>query len=151
MPICLILAGLDQKSRSGRSGGGSRLSCHYSPYASIFRPVIDPRSLLPLTEVAFEILLSLADGERHGYDILKDIERRTDGRLRLHPGTLYRALARMIDDGLVEQTVADGEVDQRRRPMRMTRLGGEVAKAESARLAALVGQARARRWLRKPV
>ena len=111
----------------------------------------DPRSLLPLTEVAFEILLSLSDGERHGYDILKDIERRTDGRLRLHPGTLYRALARMIDDGLVEQTVADGDVDQRRRPMRMTRLGGEVAKAESARLAALVGQARARRWLRKPV
>jgi DNA-binding PadR family transcriptional regulator len=112
---------------------------------------IDPRSLLPLTEVAFEILLSLADGERHGYDILKDIERRTDGRLRLHPGTLYRALARMIDDGLVEQTTTEDETDQRRRPMRMTRLGGDVAKAESARLAAQVGHARARRWLRKPV
>jgi DNA-binding PadR family transcriptional regulator len=113
---------------------------------------IDPRSLLPLTEVAFEILLSLADGERHGYDILKDIERRTDGRLRLHPGTLYRALARMMDDGLVEQTTtSEDEIDQRRRPMRMTRLGGEVAKAESARLAAQVGAARARRWLRKPV
>jgi DNA-binding PadR family transcriptional regulator len=112
---------------------------------------IDPRSLLPLTEVAFEILLSLADGERHGYDILKDIERRTDGRLRLHPGTLYRALARMIDDGLVEQTTTVDEADQRRRPVRMTRLGGDVAKAESVRLAAQVGHARARRWLRKPV
>jgi DNA-binding PadR family transcriptional regulator len=111
---------------------------------------MDPRTLLPLTEVAFEILLSLAEGERHGYDILKDIERRTDGRLRLHPGTLYRALARMIDDGLVEQT-ADDRGDPRRRPMRMTRLGGDVAKAESARLAAQVSHARARRWLRKPV
>jgi DNA-binding PadR family transcriptional regulator len=111
----------------------------------------DPRSYLPLTEVAFEILLSLADGERHGYEILKDIERRTDGLLRLHPGTLYRALARMIDDGLVEQIPADGGVDQRRRPMRMTRLGGDVAKAEAARLAAQVGHARARRWLRKPI
>jgi DNA-binding PadR family transcriptional regulator len=112
---------------------------------------IDPRTLLPLTEVAFEILLSLSDGERHGYDILKDIERRTDGRLRLHPGTLYRALARMIDDGLVEQTAADDRGDLRRRPMRMTRFGAEVAKAESARLAAQVSHARARRWLRKPV
>jgi DNA-binding PadR family transcriptional regulator len=111
----------------------------------------DPRSYLPLTEVAFEILLSLADGERHGYDILKDIERRTDGRLRLHPGTLYRALARLIDDGLVEQAAPDEGADERRRPMRMTRFGSEVAKAESARLAAQVGHARARRWLRKPV
>lgn len=114
-------------------------------------PQTDPRSFLPLTETAFEILLSLADGERHGYDILKDIERRTDGRLRLHPGTLYRALARMLDDGLVEQTASEDGIDQRRRPVRMTRLGGDVAKAESARLAAQVGHARARRWLRKPV
>src|SRR5688500_14419860 len=110
----------------------------------------DPRSHLPLTEVAFEILLSLAEGERHGYDILKDIERRTEGRLRLHPGTLYRALARMIDDGLVEQTLLNG-ADDRRRPLRMTRLGGDVGKAESLRLAAQVGHARARRWLRRPV
>jgi DNA-binding PadR family transcriptional regulator len=114
-------------------------------------PHIDPRSFLPLTEVAFEILLSLAEGERHGYDILKDIERRTEGRLRLHPGTLYRALARMIDDGLVEQAAPDDRVDERRRPMRMSRLGADVARAESARLAAQVGAARARRWLRRSV
>jgi DNA-binding PadR family transcriptional regulator len=111
----------------------------------------NPRSHLPLTEVAFEILLSLADGERHGYDLMKDIERRTDGRLRLHPGTLYRALARLVDDGLVEQRNADGALaDERRRPVRMTRLGAKVARAESERLAAQVAQARERRWLRKP-
>jgi DNA-binding PadR family transcriptional regulator len=111
----------------------------------------DPRSYLPLTEVAFEILLSLADGERHGYELMKDIERRTVGRLRLHPGTLYRALARLIDDGLVEQRAGDASLaGERRRPVRMTRLGAKVARAESERLAAQVAQARERRWLRKP-
>jgi DNA-binding PadR family transcriptional regulator len=112
----------------------------------------DPRAFLPLTEVAFEILLSLAEGERHGYDVMKDIERRTDGRLRLHPGTLYRALARLIDDGLVEQRgTEEAATDERRRPARMTRLGARVARAEAERLAAQVTQARDRRWLRKPV
>lgn len=111
----------------------------------------DPRSYLPLTEVAFEILLSLAEGERHGYDLMKDIERRTDGRLRLHPGTLYRALARLIDDGLVAQRNGEAALaDERRRPVRMTRLGAKVARAESERLATQVAQARERRWLRKP-
>lgn len=111
----------------------------------------DPRSYLPLTEVAFEILLSLAEAERHGYDLMKDIERRTDGRLRLHPGTLYRALARLIDDGLVEQRNGESALsDERRRPVRMTRLGAKVARAESERLALQVAQARDRRWLRKP-
>jgi DNA-binding PadR family transcriptional regulator len=112
----------------------------------------DPRAFLPLTEVAFEILLSLAEGERHGYDVMKDIERRTDGRLRLHPGTLYRALARLIDDGLVEQRgTEEAATGERRRPARMTRLGARVARAEAERLAAQVTQARDRRWLRKPV
>jgi DNA-binding PadR family transcriptional regulator len=111
----------------------------------------DPRTHLPLTEVAFEILLSLADGDRHGYELMKDIERRTEGRLRLHPGTLYRALARLIDDGLVEQRSGEeAAVEERRRPVRMTRLGAKVARAESERLAAQVAQARERRWLRKP-
>jgi DNA-binding PadR family transcriptional regulator len=115
-------------------------------------PTNDPRTHLPLTEVAFEILLSLADGDRHGYDVMKDIERRTEARLRIHPGTLYRALARLIDDGLVEQSGTDEPAaDDRRRPVRMTRLGARVARAESERLAAQVTQARERRWLRKPI
>jgi DNA-binding PadR family transcriptional regulator len=112
---------------------------------------IDLRSYLPLTEVAFEILLSLADGERHGYDVLKDIERRTSGRLQLHPGTLYRAIARLMDDGLVEQSGTEAPSDDRRRRVRMTRLGARVARLESERLAAQVSQARERRWLRKPL
>lgn len=112
----------------------------------------DPHAFLPLTEVAFEILLSLADGERHGYDVMKDIERRTNGRLRLHPGTLYRAVARLLDDGLVEHGAREaGDPADRRRPVRMTRLGARVARAEAERLAGQVTQARARRWLRKPV
>lgn len=112
----------------------------------------DPRSHLPLTEVAFEILLSLAEGDRHGYQVMKDIERRTEGRLRLHPGTLYRALARLIDDGLVEQSgTEEPATDERRRLVRMTRLGARVARAESQRLAVQVTQARERRWLRKHV
>jgi DNA-binding PadR family transcriptional regulator len=110
----------------------------------------DPRSYLPLTEVAFEILLSLAEGERHGYDVMKDIERRTAGRLRLHPGTLYRALARLMDDGLVEQGTGGEAPDvERRRPVKMTRLGARVAQAEARRLADQVTQAR--RLLRKSV
>lgn len=112
----------------------------------------DPRSHLPLTEVAFEILLSLAGGERHGYEVMKDIERRTSGRLRLHPGTLYRTLARLMEAGLVEQSVVEsGGADDRRRPVRMTRLGARVARAEAERLAGQVTQARARRWLRKSI
>jgi DNA-binding PadR family transcriptional regulator len=101
--------------------------------------------------VAFEILLSLADGDRHGYDVMKDIERRTHGRLQLHPGTLYRAIARLMDDGLVEEAGTEEPRDDRRRPVRMTRLGARVARAEAERLAAQVSQARDRRWLRKPL
>ena len=62
-----------------------------------------PESRLPLTPVAFEILLSLAEEERHGYHIMQAVERRTDGRISLHAGTLYRALARLMDAGLIEE------------------------------------------------
>jgi DNA-binding PadR family transcriptional regulator len=80
------------------------------------------------------------------------IDRRTEGRLRLHPGTLYRALARLVDDGLVElRGTEDTASAERRRPVKMTKLGARVARAESERLAAQVTQARERRWLRKPV
>ena len=58
---------------------------------------------LPLTPVVFEIALSLAAGERHGYEIMQDVERRTDGAIALHPGTLYRALGRLLDQGLIEE------------------------------------------------
>ena len=62
-----------------------------------------PERFLPLTSVVFEIALALAAGERHGYEIMQDVERRTDGKIVLHPGTLYRALGRLLDQGLIEE------------------------------------------------
>ena len=109
----------------------------------------DIDSYLPLSEVAFEILLSLADGERHGYELMKDIEHRTGGRLRLHPGTLYRSVARLVEDGLVEEVHVRSGHDERRRPVRITALGTQVGRAEAERLANQVTRARAHRWVRR--
>ncbi|HMC77033.1 MAG TPA: PadR family transcriptional regulator [Vicinamibacterales bacterium] len=99
---------------------------------------------LPLTPVVFEIALSLAAGERHGYEIMQDVERRTGGRIVLHPGTLYRALGRLLDQGLIEELderPAAG-ADERRRYYRLTTLGQAVARAEVERLAGQVSAAR---------
>ena len=104
---------------------------------------------LPLSEVAFEILLSLADGERHGYELMKDIAQRTHGRLRLHPGSLYRSIARLVDDGLGEAVTARSGEDERRRPVRLTELGTRVGRAEAERLADQVARARGRKWVRR--
>jgi DNA-binding PadR family transcriptional regulator len=111
------------------------------------RPRIDVH--LPLTPVAFEILLALADGEQHGYRIMQEVEARSDRRVTLHPGTLYRALARLLESGLIDElderpTRGD---DERRRYYRLTPLGIAVAKAEADRLASQVASARARRLL----
>jgi DNA-binding PadR family transcriptional regulator len=104
----------------------------------------DPRSLLPLTLPVFHILLALADGERHGYGIILEIERRTGGAVKLRTGTLYTALARMLKQALIEETDErpDPEADdERRRYYRLTPFGRAVAKAEAARLRALVALA----------
>lgn len=98
---------------------------------------------LPLTAVVFEILLALADGERHGYELMQDVERRTGGQLVLHAGTLYRALSRMLDQSLIEELDDRREgVDERRRYYRLTPLGRAVARAEAARLASQVAAAK---------
>ena len=100
---------------------------------------------LPLTPVVFEIALSLAAGERHGYEIMQDVERRTDGAIALHPGTLYRALGRLLDQGLIQELDERpaGDVDdERRRYYRLTPLGHAVARAEVDRLASQVTAAR---------
>lgn len=107
-------------------------------------PRRDPRSLLPLTLPVFHILLALADGERHGYGIILDIAQRTDGAVRLRTGTLYTALARMLKLGLIEESAErpDPESDdERRRYYRITPFGREVARAEAARMRALVALA----------
>jgi len=105
----------------------------------------DPTELLPLTPVAFEILLSLSGGDQHGYAIMRAVEERTGGRTSLHAGTLYRALARLVDTRLLEELegVPD-EADERRRYYRLTTRGRAVAAAEARRLESQVGAARDR-------
>jgi DNA-binding PadR family transcriptional regulator len=107
-----------------------------------------PADFLPLTPIAFEIMISLAAGEAHGYGILMDIGERSGGRLRPHAGTLYRAIARLVEEGLLEELDErpDPELDdERRRYYGLTALGRAVAVAEAARLDAQVRAARARR------
>ena len=105
----------------------------------------DVLRLLPLTAQQFQILLSLTDGHLHGYGIIRDVAARTAGGLRIGTGTLYTALARLETLALVEETDPRSrpkDDDQRRRYYRLTPLGREVLKAETARLDALVKQAR---------
>ncbi len=109
-------------------------------------------ALLPLTPVVFEILIALAAGEQHGYAIMQEVTRRTGGRIDLHPGTLYRALGRLLDGGLIEELSARPLVpadDERRRYYRLTAFGAAVARAETERLEAQVATARSRRLLRR--
>ena len=113
--------------------------------------VPDPRSFLPLTPVVFEILLALAEGEQHGYAVMLEVERRSGGTVTLHPGSLYRALNRLLESGLIEELDERPDPendDERRRYYRLTKLGTEVAAAEAARLASQVTAARTRRLLK---
>ena len=108
-----------------------------------------PESFLPLTAVVFEILLALAGGELHGYEIMREVEHRTGGAVVLHPGTLYRALHRLLKADLVEELdERPADDDERRRYYALTRLGRDVAIAEARRLASQVTAARARRLLK---
>jgi DNA-binding PadR family transcriptional regulator len=99
----------------------------------------DPSPFLPLTPAAFHVLLALADGPKHGYSILKDVEERTDGDVRLSTGTLYGLIKRFLDEELIVETKAD---DDRRRPYKLTGLGRDVAAAEASRLERMVRAAR---------
>jgi DNA-binding PadR family transcriptional regulator len=108
-----------------------------------------PEELLPLTAVAFEILLTLADGDAHGYHIMGAVEERTAGAIVLHPGTLYRALARLMDEELIEELPGADAADARRRLYSLTKFGRQVAEAETARLHQQVLHAKARRLLKR--
>ena len=101
--------------------------------------------LLPLPSATFHILLSLANGERHGYAIILDVEERTSGELRMSAGTLYRSIARMVEQELISEAIRRRSVadDERRRYYRITAFGTAVARAEMRRLAQLVRLARA--------
>ncbi|HET7457947.1 MAG TPA: helix-turn-helix transcriptional regulator [Gemmatimonadaceae bacterium] len=109
-----------------------------------------PESWLPLPPATFEILMALADGERHGYAIMREVEDRTEGAMRLGPGTLYGSLKRLLEGGLVEEggERADPEAgDERRRYYRITKLGLAVARAEARRLEAIVRAARRKKLI----
>jgi len=102
--------------------------------------------MLPLPTAVFHILVALADRDRHGYSIMQDVATRTDGKVRLSAGTLYSAIRRMLEQGLIEELRESPDPesdDDRRRYYRLTRLGREAALAEARRVNELLQQARA--------
>ena len=106
----------------------------------------NPESLLPLPPAVFHILIALADRDRHGYSIMQDVASRTEGKVQLSAGTLYSAIRRMLEQGLIEELAESPDpssTDERRRYYRLTRFGKRVAAAEVGRLNTLVQQARA--------
>ena len=105
----------------------------------------DATAYLPLTPAMFQVLVALADGEKHGYAIIKEVSRRTDGKVRLHAGTLYTAIRRFVDDGLIRESAVRPDPaldDERRRYYRLTDRGRAVAVAETQRMAETLAQAR---------
>ena len=105
-----------------------------------------PTDSLPLNPRVFAILMALSEGEAHGYRIKQSVQERSDGAIRLDPGSLYRSIARMVDDGWIAETEdrpdSDSD-DARRRYYGFTALGRAVLSAEAVRLAGLVDDARA--------
>ena len=109
-------------------------------------PTDEVDSFLPLPTAVFHILVALADSDRHGYSIMQDVDARTGGKVRHSAGTLYSAIRRMLEQGLIEELrdSPDPEsADERRRYYRLTRLGRDVAVAEAKRFSELLEQARA--------
>lgn len=110
----------------------------------------DISDLLPLREPTFYILLSLSEGQKHGYAILKDVAEISRGKVTLGTGTLYEALARLLDQALIERVIATGPDEGNGRPgrprkaYRLTPRGGQVVRAETARLDSLLAAARGR-------
>lgn len=105
------------------------------------------RKLDPLPSAAFQILLSLAGEDLHGYGIMRQIEEQTGGRMRLGPGTLYSSVQTLLEEGLIEEIDSPAEaVDaRRRRHYRLTAGGRKLARSEAGRLADLLRVARARK------
>jgi len=111
----------------------------------------DPRSFLPLTPLAFHVLMALADVGRHGYAIIKEVEARTDGLIRLRSGTLYTLLQRLESEALIAESFdrpGTEEDDERRRYYALTELGRSVLEADARRLETAVAEARRKRVLK---
>lgn len=102
----------------------------------------------PLPPIWFEILVSLAGTDLHGYAILQDVEARTEGAVSILPGTLYRALERLLEHDLIREVESpEGEQDPRRRYYRLTPAGRRVAREEAWRLTSTLGEAKRRKLL----
>ena len=109
------------------------------------------QKLNPLPSAAFHILLSLADEDRHGYGIMREVAEQTNGRIRLGPGTLYSSLQTLLGGGLIEELEARSDEklgDERRRYYRLTSAGRKLARAEADRLADLLRVAREKKIFR---
>ncbi len=105
----------------------------------------DPSPYLPLSPAMFHVLVALADGEKHGYAILKDVHRTTGGRVRLGPGTLYAVIKRFVDEGLIAESEERPDPaldDERRRYYRLLDSGRQVVLAEIARMEQAIALAR---------
>ena len=105
-----------------------------------------PDDLLPLPVATFHILVAVADQDRHGYAIMQDVAARTNGALKLSPGTLYGSIRRMLEEGLIvelSERQRPDQDDERRRYYRITPFGRAAAQAEAARLTTLLRQAKA--------
>jgi DNA-binding PadR family transcriptional regulator len=111
-----------------------------------------PEPSIPLTPAMFYVLLALAGEDLHGYAILKDVELRTDGEVKLSTGTLYGIIKRLLNDGLIierRERPSAANDDERRRYYRLTVKGREIAAAEAERLEKVVALARSRRLLKR--
>lgn len=109
------------------------------------------RKLDPLPSAAFQILLSLADGDLHGYAIMRQVEEQTGGRLRLGPGTLYSSIQALLEGKLIEEVGRPEDTEhpqERRRFYRLTTAGRKLARSEAEKLADVLRVARARKILR---
>jgi DNA-binding PadR family transcriptional regulator len=108
--------------------------------------VVDIAELLPLTPASFHILLVLAAGPAHGYAIMQEVPRMTEGASQLGPGTLYRTIQKLVEGDLIAAMGADHD-DERRVPYRLTKRGDAAARAEAERLAVLLRVAEKRRLI----
>jgi DNA-binding PadR family transcriptional regulator len=109
------------------------------------------KKLDPLPFAAFHILLSLADEDRHGYGIMRQVEEQTEGRMRLGPGTLYSSIQALLEEKLIEEVDVREDAEpgrDRRRYYRLTSAGRKLARAEAERLAGILRVARAKKLLR---
>jgi len=107
---------------------------------------LNPGQFLPLPQAMFHILVALAEKDQHGYAIMQEVAARTNGKLKLSPGTLYGSIKKMLEDGLIQEIeprLGASSDDERRRYYRLSKFGRQVAAAEAERLSAMLSQARA--------